>query len=161
MAKGFKLAIAAAVLAMTASVSAPVVGAGADESIKMRVDLMKAGIGKPFGAIKAYIEKGQGTAEDAAKNAMTLSESAKKIAGMFPKGSGRDEIDPKMTRALPSIWTQWSGFESAANALSAESAKLATVIKGGDMGAIKAQYAAVGKNGCGACHKNYRGDKVK
>jgi hypothetical protein len=52
MGKGFKLAVAAAALAMTASISAPVIGAGADEAIKMRVDIMKSN-GKQSGMIKA------------------------------------------------------------------------------------------------------------
>lgn len=161
MGNGFKLAIVAAVYAVTASVSVPVIAAEGEDAIKMRVEHMKSGIAKPFGAIKAFIQKGEGTAADVAKNATMLSEAAMKIPEGFPKGTGRGDFDEKMTRALPKVWEDWSGFEANAKALSDEAAKLATIADSGDMDAIKAQFGEVGKNGCGACHKAYRGDEVK
>jgi len=41
-----------------------------------------------------------------------------------------------------------------------ESAKLAKVAEGGDMKAFGAQYKAMAKNACGACHKAFR-EKTK
>jgi cytochrome c556 len=65
-----------------------------------------------------------------------------------------------MTRALPKIWENWSGFEADAKMLSDNAAKLSAALAAGDMDAAKAQFAAVGKV-CGTCHKDYRGDKVQ
>ncbi len=130
------MTVGAAILAVTAMVSGtvgPVLAAGGEDTIKMRVQHMKAGIAKPFGVAKAFVTKGTGTAADVAK----------------------------MTRALPKIWEDWAGFEASAKVLADEAAKLATVAATGDAAAIKAQFAMVGKNGCGGCHKVYRGDKVK
>ena len=41
-----------------------------------------------------------------------------------------------------------------------ESAKLAKVAEGGDMKAFGAQYKAMAKNACGACHKAFREKKI-
>lgn len=160
MGNGFKVTIAATILAVSGAIGAAVAAEG-EEAIKMRVDHMKSGIAKPFGAIKNFVEKGEGSAADVATNASMLSDAAMKIPEGFPKGTARGDYDEKMTRALPKIWDDWADFEARAKALSDEAAKLATVAAGGDAEAIKAQFAMVGKNGCGACHKDYRGDKVK
>lgn len=164
MGNGFKLTVAAAVLAVMATVSGTAgqaVAADGEEAIKMRVEHMKSGIAKPFGAIKAFVTKGEGSAADVAKNASMLSEAAMKIPEGYPKGTARGDYDEKMTRALPKIWEDWSGFEARSKALADEASKLATIAAAGDADAIKAQFGMVGKNGCGACHKDYRGDKVK
>ena len=160
MSNGFKVAIAATILAMSGAIGVAVAADG-EEAIKMRVDHMKTHIAKPFGAIKNFVEKGEGTAEDVEKNAKMLSDAALKIPEGFPKGTARGDYDEKMTRALPKIWENWADFESKAKALSDEAATLALVAAGDDAEAIKAQFVLVGKNGCGACHKDYRGDQVK
>ena len=41
-----------------------------------------------------------------------------------------------------------------------ESAKLAKVAEDGDMKAFGAQYKAMAKNACGACHKAFREKKI-
>ncbi len=38
----------------------------------------------------------------------------------------------------------------------AEAEKLMTVAAGGDKAAIAAQFGAMGKSGCGGCHKKFR-----
>lgn len=159
MGNGFKMAIAAAALALTASVAAPAIGADGEQAIKQRQDLMDAN-GKAIGVVKAYLQKGRGTAAEAAAAATKLSKYGTEMLADFPKGSGRGDFDPKKTRALAKIWEDWSGFEADAKAFSNESAKLATVLTSGDMEAAKAQFRAVGKT-CGGCHKEYRGEKVR
>jgi len=150
---GFKLTVAAAILAVTTVVTGatgPVLAAEGEAAIKMRIDHMKAHIGKPFGAIKAFVTEGKGSAADVAKNATRRSEAAMKIPEGYPKGTARGDFDEKGTRALPKIWEDWSGFEGSAKALSDEAAKLATIAAGGDAEANKAQFDMVGKNGGGA-----------
>lgn len=139
----------------------PAVAAEGKAAIDARLKLMKGDILKPYLAIKKYAKEGAGTAADVAKNAAMLSAAASKITALFPKGSGRGDFDDKTTRALPKIWQDWKGFEAAAARLGAEASKLAAVAASGDAAAIGAQFGMVGKNGCGGCHKPFRGAKVK
>jgi hypothetical protein len=56
MSNGFKITIAATILAMSGAIGTAVAADG-EEAIKMRVEHMKSGIAKPFGAIKNFVEK--------------------------------------------------------------------------------------------------------
>jgi len=138
------------------------VSAAVDMSvIDKRKDVMKKVVLKNFKVIKSFVKDGNGTAADVAKAAMALSAVAPKIAPLFPKGTGRHEVDAKKTRANPEIWTDWAKFEAAAKALGTEAAKLSKIAAGGNKDAIAQQFRMTGKNGCGACHKSFRGKKVK
>ena len=70
-----------------------------------------------------------------------------------------DGFDPstkgEKSRALPAIWEQPDKVKAAANQFQSEVAKLQSVAKGGDEGAIKSQIGAVGK-ACANCHDNFR-----
>ena len=57
--------------------------------------------------------------------------------------------------ALPAIWSEPAKFKEAQERLQSEVARLVSVSKGGDEGAVKAQIGAVGK-ACGNCHENFR-----
>ena len=57
--------------------------------------------------------------------------------------------------ALPAIWSEPAKFKEAQERLQSEVARLVSVSKGGDEGAVKAQIGAVGKS-CGNCHENFR-----
>jgi cytochrome c556 len=63
--------------------------------------------------------------------------------------------DQGQTKAEPKIWTEKDKFDADAKTLQDEMAKLATVAKGGNIDAIKAQVGETGK-ACKACHDNYR-----
>ena len=154
-------AVTAAAFVMVATMNSPTMAAGDEAVIKKRVTLMKKEISKPFKVVKNFVKKGEGSAADVAASARIMSAAAGKITSMYPKGTHRGAYDEKLTRALPKIWEDWAGFEAAAKTLAAETAKLAAVAATGDAAAIKAQAGAVGKKGCGGCHKPFRGDKVK
>lgn len=62
------------------------------------------------------------------------------------------------SRALPAVWDDAAGFKTAQEKLQTEMAKLASVAKGGDEAAIKAQLKAASTT-CGGCHKNFRKKK--
>ena len=70
-----------------------------------------------------------------------------------------DGFDPstknEKSRALPALFEQPDKVKEAAERFQSEVAKLQTVAKGGDEGAIKAQIGAVGK-ACANCHDNFR-----
>lgn len=149
------------VMAMGSLTSGPAVAAEGMAAIEKRVKFMKTDILKPFKAIKKFVKESKGSAAEVAENARKINAAAGKIAALFPKGTARGDYDEKTTRALPKIWQDWKGFEAAAASLAAESAKLATLASSGDAAAIGAQFGAMGKMGCGACHKSFRGAKVK
>ena len=73
----------------------------------------------------------------------------------FAKGSGPDAV--KDTDAKPEIWTNSAKFETAMTDFQREAAKLAEVAKGGDEGAIKAQFGKTAET-CKACHKEFKKD---
>ena len=129
--------------------------------IEKRIDTMKKVVLKNFKVVKEFVKDGKGSAADVAKAADALVAVAPKIPGLFPKGTGRPDVDAKTTRALPKIWEDWAGFEAAAKALGAEAAKLSMVAAKGGKDAIAAQFGATGKKGCGGCHKPFRGKKVE
>jgi len=130
-------------------------------AIDKRKDLMKNVVSKNLGVVKNFIEKGQGSAADVKNAADALVAAAPKIAPLFVKGTGRPDVDPKKTRAEAKIWQDWAGFEKAAKAMGDEAAKLSKIAASGDKEAITKQFAALGKNGCGTCHKPFRGEEVK
>ena len=70
-----------------------------------------------------------------------------------------DGFDPSTknvkSAALPAIWSEPAKFKEAQERLQSEVARLVSVSKGGDEGAVKAQIGAVGKS-CGNCHENFR-----
>ena len=70
-----------------------------------------------------------------------------------------DGFDPstknEKSRALPAVFEQPDKVKEASERFQSEVAKLQTVAKGGDEGAIKAQIGAVGK-ACANCHDNFR-----
>lgn len=107
-------------------------------------------------AIVAYLKEGQGTPAMVAKRAGALATTARLIPGLFPKGSGMDDIKDPRTGAKAKIWSDWAGFEKAAKTLETEALKLMQVAQGGDKAAIGAQFAVMGKQGCGGCHKPFR-----
>ncbi len=57
--------------------------------------------------------------------------------------------------ALPAIWEKPDEVKQAVERFQSEVSKLASVSKGGDEAAVKAQIGAVGKT-CGGCHDNFR-----
>lgn len=150
-------AVAAGALFSADTISAAMMG---EEAIKARKDAMKS-ISKDLKVIRAYVKDGKGSAQDVEEKAAAIAAIAKKLPSLFPKGSGRGDFSDKETRALPKIWSDWAGFEKASMTLETEAGKLAQVAGGGDKKMIGEQTGALGKMGCGGCHKAFRGAKAK
>ncbi|MEE8445689.1 MAG: cytochrome c [Alphaproteobacteria bacterium] len=119
------------------------------DAVKDRRALMKSN-SKANKAIKKATKAGD--IATAKTQAMILVANADKIMGLFPKGTGRDMLGAKATRAKPGIWKDWDSFKQKAGALKSVAMKVAA----GDMAAAK----NIGK-ACGGCHKSFRGKKVK
>lgn len=150
-------AVAGLALLSSETIDAAMTG---EAAIKARQAAMKSN-SKDMKVIQAFVKDGKGTAADVAKSATEIATTSEKIPSLFPKGSGRGDFPDKTTRALPKIWQDMAGFEKATAVNVAEAKKLATVAKAGDKDAIAKQVAALSKNGCGGCHKTYRGEKAK
>ena len=164
--KLLSFAVVTGVLGTMLLPAAPSHAASGEEIIKSRVNFMDDDIGAHWKVLAAYAKSGKGSLADVEKSAMELAKLAKKIPEHFPKGTGRGNYPDKVTRALPAIWTNWSGFEKDAQALADRSEKLAELAKNGDQEKV---VAIIGKSGsysktqigCAECHKNFRGKKVK
>lgn len=150
-------AVAGGVLLSPAAIEAAM---GAKESIKARKQAMKD-MSADNKVIKAFVKDGKGTTATVADKASEIAAIAKQMVALFPKGSGRGDFSDKETRALPKIWSDMAGFENAATVLVVEAGKLAEIAKAGDKNLIAEQFARMGKQGCGGCHKVYRGAKAK
>lgn len=159
-----KLGVAAIVVAVagTALFSADTISAAmtGEAAIKARKDAMKS-LSADLKVIRAYVKDGKGTPQDVEQKASAMAATAKQIPVLFPKGSGRGDFSDKETRALPKIWADWPGFETASTALVTEAGKLAEIAKTGEKAMIAEQAGELGKVGCGGCHKAYRGAKAK
>lgn len=150
-------AVAGGVLLSSGAIEAAM---SAKEAIEARKQAMKD-MSADNKAIAAFVKDGKGTTATVADKAREIASTAKQIVALFPEGSGRGDFSDKETRALPKIWSDWSGYEAAATLLVVEAGKLAEIAKTGDNDMIAEQFAKMGKEGCGGCHKAYRGAKAK
>jgi cytochrome c556 len=69
------------------------------------------------------------------------------------------EADAGKTRAKANIWTDADDFKKVVMAFEEHAGKLAMAAKSGDKGQIGAALGGLGKNGCKACHDDYRAEK--
>lgn len=110
--------------------------------------------GKDFKAIQNYV-RGEGDQAAAQKAIDDLLTIAPKITGLFPPGTGINQVSMK-TGAKPEIWQEWDKFKAIPPTLQSEEEKLAAAIRSGDKQATGAALASTGKKGCGACHGTFR-----
>ena len=106
-------------------------------------------------AINQFVQNGTGDPADVAKKASEISAYGKLIPDWFPPGTGEGD-NVGTTHAKMDIWSDPAGFKAAAENMSQLAAKLAEVAASGDKAAIAAQFANLGKNGCGGCHSKFR-----
>lgn len=129
--------------------------------IKDRIELMKKGVLANFKVISDFTKDGKGTLADVEKAGKGLQAAAAKIPAAFPKGTGRPDVDEKSTRALSKIWEDWAAFEKAAKATGDHAGQVAMLAAKGDADGVKKAAGMIGKDGCGACHKAFRGEAAK
>jgi len=121
--------------------------------IKNREALMK-GQGKDLGSVKAYTE-GKADLAQAEAGATGLTQSTKKIPGVFPPGTGGTNTDGKYA-TKPVIWTDWNKFLDAQKSAADKAEVLLVAVKSGDKTKIETAFGDLGKNGCGGCHETFR-----
>lgn len=101
-----------------------------------------------------------GKAADMELRASALAGQSKRLMRFFPKGTSPADGVGK-TRAKPVIWAKWSEFEAAAANLGRLAGVLEKAAATGDKAKIKTALTAMGKQGCGGCHKTFRAKKKK
>ncbi|MHA1107870.1 MAG: c-type cytochrome [Alphaproteobacteria bacterium] len=153
---GIPAALAAFILMAGSAQIAELQAAGDD--IKERRALMKDN-SKANKVVRAFVKKGQGSADEVAAAGKRIAANAAKLAGLFPTGTSLADALGK-TRAKPDIWLQFAKFKTKAGDLKAASENLTRVAASGDAAAIKAAAGGIGKV-CGSCHKAFRGPKIK
>ena len=77
------------------------------------------------------------------------------VLSKMPMEGFQPSTKDEKTKALPEVWSDKAKFDTAMENMQGELTKFAQVAKGGDQGAIKTQFGAVGKS-CAACHDNFR-----
>jgi cytochrome c556 len=100
-------------------------------------------------AIKGIIDA-KGPTAGAGEQAAKLKTLEPAFDKMFPAGSDKGE-----TKALPTVWSDWAGFQAASKNAEAAFDKLATAAGSGDMAALTVAFGDAGK-ACGACHEKFR-----
>lgn len=101
-----------------------------------------------------------GSAGDMELRAVAMAGLAKRLPGMFPKGTSLKDM-PGKTRAKPEIWTQSKKFKAASNNLASWANDIEKAAATGDKSKIAAAMKGFGKATCGGCHKTFRGPKKK
>lgn len=144
---------------LAAGLAVAVVGAGsvaaqqAPDAVQDRQETMKS-ISKANKTLRAAAKKGDAAAVE--KQAKMIVVLAEKLPALFPKGTDRGTLDPKMTRAKPEIWAKWDDFQAKANELKSMATQIASAAGKGDLA-----MAGDGVNkACGGCHKPFRGPKA-
>jgi cytochrome c556 len=146
MRKTLVVAIAGA-LAAGAMVGGAAVALAQAAVVKERQENRKQA-GAAMRAIKAVIDA-KGATSGAVEQAAKLKTLEAAFIKMFPPGSDKD------SKALPTVWSDWAGFQAADKAADAAYDKLAVAAGSGDMAALTAAFAEAGK-ACGACHDKFR-----
>jgi cytochrome c556 len=100
-------------------------------------------------AIKGIIDA-KGPTAGAVEQAAKLKASEAAFVKLFPAGSDKGD-----TKALPTVWSDWAGFQAASKNADAAYDKLAVAAGSGDMAALTAAFGDTGK-ACGACHEKFR-----
>ena len=141
------------VLAMVGAVAAGAMVGGATIAmaqanvVKERQENRKQA-GAAMRAIKGIIDA-KGPTAGAVAEAAKLKTLEAAFVKMFPAGSTQD------SKALPTVWSDWAGFQAASKASDAAYDKLAAAAGSGDQAALAAAFADTGKT-CGACHDKFR-----
>jgi len=135
-------------LAAGAMVSGVTIAWAQADVIKARQDDRKQAAAA-MRAIKGIIDA-KGPTAGAVEHAAKLKQLQLAFDKMFPPGSDKGE-----TKALPTVWSDWAGFQAASKNADASYDKLAVAAGSGDMAALTAAFGDTGK-ACGACHEKFR-----
>ncbi|MFN7305946.1 MAG: c-type cytochrome [Alphaproteobacteria bacterium] len=120
-----------------------------DGVIAARRDGLK-GVARQMEGIKAVVDQ----RADPRTTGGVIAEMISFFEGLparFPAGSGSGD-----TRALPAIWTDRAGFETANANMLTQLRALQVAATAGDQAAFGSAFQQTGAT-CGACHRPFRG----
>jgi cytochrome c556 len=137
----------AATLLTIFALAAPALAQG--DVIAARRDGLK-GIARQMEGIKAVVDQ-RGDPRTTSTGIGDMISFFEGFPARFPAGSGSGD-----TRALPAIWTDRPGFETANTNMVAQLRALQAAANTGDQTAFGAAFQQTGAT-CGACHRPYRG----
>lgn len=121
-----------------------------ETAIKLRQSAMKL-LGYNFYSIGAMLNnKKPYNKDEAIRNASRVEALSTQPYEFFIAGTDKGD-----TMAKPEIWKDANKFKAAAEKMQGEVAKLAQVVRTGDMAALKTQYGVAAK-ACDACHDDFR-----
>lgn len=112
-------------------------------------------MGNNMGRINAQLKSSTPNIQVIQSSAALVETMSKLPYEAFIPGSESGGTPP--TRAKPEVFKDGDKIKTLADKMQTEVVKLNTVAKGGDIGAIRAQFGEVGKS-CKACHDDYRKD---
>jgi cytochrome c556 len=152
---GISMSAALAIMAAVASAPvAPALAAGDGASaIAERQALMELMAGNVVFIKTAITSKDAKLMAAASKSAAAIAKAGHIIPDLFPKGS---DSKAGKTGALDKIWSNWDEFKTHAATLSDRATALSAALKSGDAGKALPAFAAMGKEGCGGCHGEFK-----
>lgn len=148
-------AAAPATAAAAAAAAAPVSAEQAQALFHERHEGMEK-IGKSTKTIRAALESSSPDTAAIKSSAAIIADLAGKSSGWFPAGTGQDVLHK--TRALPAIWQKPEDFAAKDHDFQQAAQALKAAADSGDVNAVKAKFAALGKT-CKACHDTYRAEE--
>lgn len=110
-------------------------------------------IGAAFKEISDELKKSSPSLPLIRQYARQIDDLSQQQKFWFPPGTG-PESDIE-TAAKPEIWQQPAVFKAGQAEMTKQAAKLAQIAAGTDVGAIRAQWQALGKT-CKGCHDKFR-----
>jgi cytochrome c556 len=124
----------------------------AAQSVVTYRHVLMEGLGKHMKGASMIVKGEIDRPGDMLLHAHALSESARAIPTLFPKGS-----EPAVIKSdsRPEVWTAWDDFLAKNKEYEAATQKLLDAAKANDLAAFKAAFGPVGAS-CGACHDKYR-----
>ena len=135
--------------------TAPVTPEQAQALFHERHEGMEA-IGKATKTVKQTLDSGSPDTTAIKTAAARIDGLAQKSSGWFPAGTGQTVL-PK-TRALPAIWEKPEDFAAKDRNFAQAASALKAAADSGDVEAVKARFADLGKT-CKACHDTYRAEE--
>ena len=114
-------------------------------------------IGKATKALSREMKADAPNQATVRSSAATIAELAPKVSAWFPKGTGPDV---GKTHAKATIWEKPEDFAAKTRDFQAAAQKFNATATAGDVAAIKAGFADLGKT-CKACHDSYRSELKK
>jgi cytochrome c556 len=141
-------------IAVAVGLAATVWAQDKEAAVKQRQDTMKRQ-GADLKYIADFAKGVSGDQENAGYKVQELQFTSGKLLALFVPGTSSADM-PGKSNAKPEIWTDWDKFKAIIPAVQDAEDNLLVAVQKGDKPEILAALGNLGKNGCGACHSQFR-----